>query len=173
MSSTFREHVKQLIQQKIPSLSDKRVQDLEIGIFNWTVRYADEYDIVKNWGNRQFAKLYTDKSRSVISNLDPNSCLGNTDLLDRLNRREFRAHEIPFMKPEDLCPRKWSHLIKQQQCDEINIYERKPEAMTHRFTCKKCKERDCIYNQVQRRGCDEPMTLYITCIKCGFHWTIG
>jgi len=48
-----------------------------------------------------------------------------------------------------------------------NKFEQKLEAMTDRYTCKKCKSKRCSYYQLQTRSADEGITTYITCLDCG------
>jgi transcription elongation factor S-II len=55
---------------------------------------------------------------------------------------------------------------------DMNVFEEKPKAMTHEFKCGKCKnkKRECVYQELQVRSADEPMTLFITCLNCGHKW---
>jgi transcription elongation factor S-II len=41
---------------------------------------------------------------------------------------------------------------------------------TEMFQCGKCKERNASYYQMQTRSADEPMTTFVTCLKCGNKW---
>ena len=38
------------------------------------------------------------------------------------------------------------------------------------FTCGKCKSQNTTYYEMQTRSADEPMTAFITCLKCGKRW---
>ncbi|CRH02479.1 transcription elongation factor s-II, putative [Plasmodium relictum] len=38
------------------------------------------------------------------------------------------------------------------------------------FQCYKCKGYDTIYHQLQTRSSDEPMTTFVTCLKCNNRW---
>ena len=44
------------------------------------------------------------------------------------------------------------------------------EAMTNLFKCRKCGSRETSYYEVQTRSADEPMTQFITCLKCDNRW---
>ncbi|CAF0893100.1 unnamed protein product [Rotaria sordida] len=41
---------------------------------------------------------------------------------------------------------------------------------TDLIQCKKCKQNNCAYTEVQTRSADEPMTLFILCKSCGYRW---
>ena len=58
-------------------LTDIEIKDLEIGIFNWTIDFADSKQVIKNWENEQFNKIYRNKCVSILSNLDKKSYLKN------------------------------------------------------------------------------------------------
>jgi transcription elongation factor S-II len=129
--------------------------------------------VIKNWKVPRFVSIYTDKARSIISNLNPSSYVENFRLLSRLNESEFLPHEIAFMSPDAIFPEKWKQIIDERVKKELNVFDEKPQAMTNQFKCGKCKKRDCIYQELQLRSADEPMTLFITCLNCGNRWKIG
>jgi DNA-directed RNA polymerase subunit M/transcription elongation factor TFIIS len=146
--------------------------DIEVGIYNWTIQFATEYKIIKNWNNRFFMSVYSDKARSVLVNLDETSYINNSRLKQRLAEHEFQPNEIPFMNPQSLYPEIWRDNIDRKIKREETVYEEKPVAMTDQFKCGKCKKRECVFQEKQLRSCDEPMTLFITCINCGNRWKI-
>lgn len=47
-----------------------------------------------------------------------------------------------------------------------------PKIQKGQFTCPKCKFRECLYYQKQKRSADEPMTSFFNCLndKCGHKW---
>lgn len=155
------------------NLDDIYAEDCEKGIYNWTIIYADEHKIIKNWNENKFRNIYLEKARSVITNLDKNSYIKNTNLLNRLNEREFLPHEIPFMKPENLFPDKWKdtaeHLLKKYE----HAYENKLQSMTDMVTCGKCKKKEIVYFLSQTRSGDEMCTQFFRCISCGNQWKVG
>lgn len=147
-------------------------KDLEIGVFNWCLEEADRHRIVKSWKCTQFNLLYQDKCLNILSNLLP-SVIGNTRLLDRmLKDKEFLPHELAYMKPQNVFPERWETILDEKMKKDMNLLEAKPSAMTSEFKCGKCKKRECIYQEVQVRSADEPMTLFITCLNCGNKWKI-
>jgi transcription elongation factor S-II len=38
------------------------------------------------------------------------------------------------------------------------------------FICRKCKKERTSFYQMQTRSSDEPMTVFINCLDCGFRW---
>lgn len=172
MGTELRSRVISIIMQKT-GLNETLAKDMEIGIFNWSLEYADKNKVVKNWKMPRFVHIYNDKARSVISNIDTSSYLNNTRLLHRLHENEFMPHEIAFMPPDSVFPEKWKQIIDERIKKELNIFDEKPQSMTNQFKCGKCKKRECIYQELQLRSADEPMTLFITCLNCGNRWKIG
>ena len=154
-------------------LSDAFAKDLEIGVFNWCLEQCDKYKTAKNWKNPRFVILYKDKVRSTLLNLDPDSYIENKRLLSRLKEKEFMPHDIPFMKPQNVFPEKWAAVLDAKMKRDMNVFEEKPKAMTNEFKCGKCKKRECVYQELQVRSADEPMTLFITCLNCGNKWKMG
>lgn len=167
-----REKIVNLLDTKI-SIDKKWIKDLEIGIYNWCIKYADSHKIVKNWDNNKFLNLYLEKSRSIISNIDKNSYLQNEQLLPRLLDNEFLPHDIPFMKPQNIFPERWSEISDNYHKKYEHAYENKLVAMTDMYRCGRCKKRECVWHELQTRGGDESSTLFIRCVNCSNSWKIG
>jgi len=148
-------------------------QDIEIGIYNWTVAKCDEKQMVKNWKSPRFAAIYAEKARSVITNLNSNSYIKNENLAKRIKEKEFLPHEVSFMKPEHVFPEKWRQIVENNIKRTENSYEKKQMAMTDQFKCGKCKKRECTYTEMQTRGGDEAMTIFVRCCNCGHSWKMG
>jgi transcription elongation factor S-II len=165
----MRTKVKELIKVKI-ELDNNNIIDLEKGIYNWCIEYCDIHKIIKNWKNPIFNKIYIEKARSVITNIDKNSYLSNNRLSERLNEKEFLPHEIPFMKPEFIFPEKWENTIEKHLKKFEYAYENKTLATTDQFKCGKCKKRVCTYFCMQTRSADESETIFVRCTNCGHQW---
>ncbi len=83
-------------------LNKNEVKDLEIGIFNWTIDFSNKNNIIKNWNNSKFKETYINKSVSVISNLDPKNYLNNNYILNIVQKKKIKPHEVPYLKNEDI-----------------------------------------------------------------------
>jgi transcription elongation factor S-II len=159
-----------LIKTKISSLSSKDIEDLEKGIYNWCIDYAIEHRIIKNWGNPIFKRLYIEKLRHIVTNLDKSSYIGNINLEIRLLDKEFLPHEVSYMKPENLYPDQWSSTIEKHIKKFEYAYETKNLTTTDQFRCGKCKRRECTFYTQQCRSADESETIFIRCVNCGNQW---
>jgi DNA-directed RNA polymerase subunit M/transcription elongation factor TFIIS len=162
--------VKYLVEVGISELFAK---DMEIGIYNWSLQKAEETNIPKSWANKIFVNVYTNKSRSILTNLDKDSYVGNTRLIQRLNDKEFKPNELPFMDMTNMFPERWNDILDMRMKQEKNFYNSKQVAKTDMFKCGKCKKRECSYYELQVRSADESSTIFVSCLNCGNRWRIG
>lgn len=138
--------------------------NLERGIYNFIIQKATKEQIVKKWSNPFFVEIYTDHARSIYINLSVEA------IRQAVLTRKIKAQDLPFMTHQEMMPEKWSTLLEQKRIRDKNKYEVHLEASTDNFLCYKCKSRECTYYQMQTRSADEPMTTFVTCIKCGNRW---
>lgn len=157
----------------IPDLSSDQSTDLEIGIYNWTIEYANKNNIFPGWKSEVFVKLYDNKLVSILTNLDSNSHLKNTELLIRLKANEFKPHDLAFMEPYEMYPERWMAILNKQLKKEQSLLDSNMEAKTDMFKCGKCKQRKCSYYEMQVRSADESSTIFVTCLHCKNKWRIG
>lgn len=172
-SVSYREVVREIASDHIPSLTSEEVTDLEIGIYNWTLSFADSCCMLKIWSNKQFAQMYVNKARSVIDNLNPESYIGNARLLVRLKEEEFAPHDVAFMEPSQMFPERWASILDARTKREQNFHDNRQIAKTDMFRCGKCKKRECSYYEMQVRSADESSTIFVSCLNCGNRWRIG
>lgn len=158
----FREH----ISDKLFEIINNRtiVSNLEKGVYNYSLDSATKKKIVKKWENQYFVQIYLDRVKSIFINLT------NKTLLDKIIEKKIKAHELAFMSHQEMNEERWKALIELQQIKEENKYTPKIEASTDDFTCFKCKSKECTHYQLQTRSADEPMTTFVTCIRCSNRW---
>lgn len=144
--------------------NEKNSNNLEKGIFNYSLNEAKNRKVVKKWDNPYFVQIYIDRLRSIFINLD------NKKLLEQLNSGAIKAHSIAFMTHQEMFPEKWDTLITAKSKRDQNKFESNLEAATDTFTCRKCKSQKCTYYALQTRSSDEPMTIFVTCLDCGQRW---
>jgi transcription elongation factor S-II len=139
--------------------------NLEKGIYNWTLKESTTRKVVKKWDNLYFIEIYESRLRSVYTNLKSNPLL-----LALVTGGEVKAHEIAFMSHQEMKPERWAKLIDKKTKVNKNKFEINLEAATDTFTCRKCKSKKCTYNCIQTRSADEAMTTFVSCIDCGNRW---
>ena len=141
--------------------NQKISENLEKGIYNYSLDVSEDKKIIKKWSNESFVILYIQKLRSLILNLK------NKEVLDRLLSKSIKAHEFIYMSHQELRPDLWDVLLEEKKIKDENKYTPKIEASTDNFVCGKCKSKKCTYYQLQTRSADEPMTTFVTCLDCG------
>jgi len=158
----FRNNIRNMIHKIINN--EKHSKNIEIGIYNKALEIAKNSNIVRRWDNSMFVQIYYDKLKTICYNLK------NTSILNKINNKEIKPHEIAFMSHQEMSPERWSALIEKKKMIDENKYAPKLEASTDNFTCWKCKSKKCSYYQLQTRSADEPMTTFVTCLTCGNRW---
>lgn len=160
-SDTFRANIRKKFDEKLNN--EKASLNLEKGIFNYTLKEADQRKIVKKWDNKFFVQIYLNHLRSILNNL-------NDKWIEEINSGNIQPHKIAFMNHQELNHEIWKELIDAKSKRDKNKFETTISAATDTFTCRKCKGNQCTYYQMQTRSADEPMTCYVNCLTCGNRW---
>jgi transcription elongation factor S-II len=153
----FRDNIRKKLDEILNN--EKNTSNLEKGIFNYSLKEADQRKIVKKWDNKQFIQIYLDRLRSIMINLKGN-------ILEQINDGTIKPHIVAFMTHQELCPERWATMIEAKTKRDKNKFETNISAATDVFTCRKCKGNQCTYYQMQTRSADEPMTTFVTCLLC-------
>jgi transcription elongation factor S-II len=163
-STSFRNNVREKLEQQF-SIEDKdMVANLEKGVFNFAIKEANSRKIIKKWENSRFVQLYTDRLRTICTNLK------NDELLVSLKTCEITPQQLAFMTHQEMNPEHWRKWIEQKALRDANKFTNNIQASTDMFTCKKCKGKRCTYYELQTRSADEPATIFVTCLDCGKNW---
>ena len=152
-------------------ISELEATDLEIGIFNCTIDYANTNKIQLSWKCSLFLDTYINISRSIYSNLKSNSYIGNQDLYKRMvDNKEFVPHMLPYMQCHNVFPERWNDIINKNNLRLKEAYEFNIVAMSDMITCMRCKSKKVSYYELQTRSGDEASTLFMECLICGKKW---
>jgi DNA-directed RNA polymerase subunit M/transcription elongation factor TFIIS len=157
----FRSNVRKKLNEKFNN--EKHATNLEKGIFNYTLKEADQRKIVKKWDNKHFVLIYQSHLRSILKNL-------NDKLISEVNDETLQPHKIAFMTHQELNHEKWAQLIEVKSKRDKNKFEVNVAASTDTFTCRKCKKNQCTYYLMQTKSADEPMTCFVQCTNCNNRW---
>lgn len=160
-SELFRANIKNKLDEILKN--EKNSSNLEKGIFNYSLKEADQRKIVKKWDNKQFVQIYVDRLRSIMTNL-------KGEILEQINNGTIKPHIVAFMTHQEMCPEKWSTLLDAKSKRDKNKFEVNIAAATDTFTCRKCRGKNCTYYIQQTRSSDEPSTIFVQCIDCGTRW---
>jgi len=158
----FRKTILTYLNNKIQNI--KISENLEKGIFNYTLEECEKKNLIKKWSNEFFGIIYIQKVKAINFNLN------NKDLFNKLINKEIKAHELAFLNHQDMRPDLWYNLLEEKRIKDENKFTPKIEASTDDFTCFKCKSKKCTFYQLQTRSADEPMTTFVTCLDCGNRW---
>ena len=160
------DHFRAEIRDRFDTFLDSKVKsgNLEIGVFNHTLKEAATRKVVRKWDNEHFVQLYVDRLRTIYLNLK------NPIILAQLVDNEIPAQTFAAMSHYEMCPEKWDALIQKKVICDKTKYDTQIEAATDTFTCRKCRSNKCTYYQMQTRSADEPMTTFVSCIECGSRW---
>ena len=162
--TTFRKNIRAKLHNIIAD-EEYRSINLEMGIYNFAIKEANQYKIIKKWNNKKFVQLYIDKLRTTFINLK-----NNPRLLEQIRCGEIKSHLVAFMTHQEMDPEHWHTLIEKKIKRDASKFTNNIEASTDMFTCKKCRSKKCTYYELQTRSADEPATIFVTSLDCGKHW---
>lgn len=144
--------------------NDKISNNLEIGVYNYSVKEATSRKVVKKWDNPFYIQIYLDRLRSIYNNLS------NAAFLEQIKTKKIKAELVASMTHQEMNPERWTQLIQNKIKRDKTKYDIKIESSTDTFKCRKCHGKNCTYYQLQCRSADEPMTTFVTCIDCDNKW---
>lgn len=162
-SKVFRDRVCDVLKRCIDD--NKKVKDIETGIYNYAIKESTERNIVKKWDNPYFVMVYKDRFKSIWINITT-----NTSLLDKIINNEIQASDVGSLTHQQMYPEGWNELIQRKIERDNNTFTTDTKGASKEFKCGKCKKRETTYYQVQTRSADEPMTTFVTCLNCGNNW---
>lgn len=136
----------------------KRMNNFEIASFNFSIKEAVRKNVPRAWEDVRFRRIYLNKIRSLIANIKRDPELVNKQAL-----------EIVSMEPHKMAPELWEEAIKSAQRKRDMMVIAAPKNNDGLYQCM-CRSRNTTFYQMQTRGADEPMTVYITCHDCDSHW---
>jgi DNA-directed RNA polymerase subunit M/transcription elongation factor TFIIS len=163
-SDTFRANIRKKIDESLKN--EKASLNLEKGIFNYTLKEADQRKIVKKWDNKFFVQIYLNHLRSILNNL-------NDKWIEEINSGNIQPHKMAFMNHQELNHEIWKDLIETKSKRDKNKFETNVAAATDTFTCRKCKGNQCTYYQMQTRSADEATTIFVQCVLCNNRWRMS
>ena len=118
-------------------------------------------------------KHYIDKLKYIFQLINPKSSTYNKNLVQQIKKNIIKPNELIYSLPWDLCKEHWEKIIEEQNKTDKIVMDKTPQFTSTQFTCAKCKNNKCTTYSLQTRSADEPMTIFVTCIKCDNTWRMG
>jgi DNA-directed RNA polymerase subunit M/transcription elongation factor TFIIS len=148
--------------------------NLELATYNWLLRSCGRDGIPLYWQDNKLRFRYTTRVMQLISNLKRDDSALLARLLDP-DDAGVTAKKLVDMTPQEMRPKFWEEqyerTLKHQLRREspLNL-EDVPDGV---FMCGKCRDKKTVYRCVQIRSADEPMTVFVSCLKCGENWKLN
>ncbi|GAA5846879.1 hypothetical protein JCM9279_004479 [Rhodotorula babjevae] len=112
---------------------------------------------------------YRNRMRSFYLNL---KAANNPSLREDVVSGEISIVALYDMDPKDMASDE--RKAENRKLVAENLFKAQAaapqQAETDAFQCGKCKQRRCMYYQMQTRSADEPMTTFVTCLSCNNRW---
>jgi len=140
-------------------------ENIEKGIFNYTIKEAGSRQIIKKWYNTLFCEIYAARLKTVLINLKQ-----NIELRNQLKTGEITPIAFAMMTHQEMNPEQWKPMIERKIRRDRLKFTNNVEASTDMYTCGRCKSKKCTYYEMQTRSADEPTTVFVTCLNCGKNW---
>ena len=80
---------------------EKTAVNLEIGVFNYSLKEATHKKEVKKWDNPRFVQLYSDRLRTIYLNMK------NESIMKLLQSGELMPQTFTFMTHQEMQPQLW------------------------------------------------------------------
>jgi transcription elongation factor S-II len=156
--------LREYVYSKLSEISEKHAKNIEVSIFNWTVR---RYPKDACWENKTFKESYKHRFLEIKRAL-------SNGLVERIIEKHVKAKDLVNMDANHLIPDgPYARAIIKANQRELEIETnkaKKDEEYEGIFKCRKCNSKKTTYYQLQTRSADEPMTTYVTCTNCGNRW---
>ncbi len=157
-----------VVQRYLAVLQDDTLaRHLELVTWNWTLRTCQGDGIPLYWDEARLRYRYTTKALSLAFNLKR-----TPELASRMRSGALGVKRFISMTPQEMCPQVWEDTYQRVAVRQLRreVQVSAEDAPDGAYTCARCKSKKTVYTAVQIRSADEPMTLFVTCLKCGKNW---
>jgi transcription elongation factor S-II len=112
---------------------------------------------------------YKNRIRSRVANLKD---VKNPRLRENVLLGVISPTRLAVMTPDEMASDEMKQLRRKLTKEAIDDHQMAQQGGTKSdlFKCGRCGQRDTMYNQVQTRSADEPMTTFVLCNHCGNRW---
>lgn len=155
-------------------INNKKIsKNIELSIYNYTIKECNKRQIIKKWNNEIFILIYKNRLRELYFNLNPKLSTYNDDFYTKVINKQINVKKLETITHQEMNIELWKPLIEKELKKQKELIEGGMLSGTDEFYCIKCKQRKCVYTQVQIRSADEPMTTFVSCLVCGNNFRIN
>ena len=148
---------------------------LGINLFNTFIKSKSDHlfeEQLFHYSNNNVNK-YLEKAKYLFELFNPKSTQYNKILVSKLKKNKITPNDLIYLQPWELCKEHWEQILEEQNKTDKIVMDKTATFTTTQFTCSKCKNNECSTYSMQTRSADEPMTIFVTCIKCDNTWRMG
>ena len=77
-------------------LKDDKAKQLEEAIYKYSVQTCKERNLIYSANTQYLEKIYFNKCRSLYSNLNKDSYIKNTKIMNKINQNKIKIEELPI-----------------------------------------------------------------------------
>lgn len=140
---------------------------IEKSCYDHSVEIAEYELLTPDFSVLAFEHLYRTRIMRITKNLDWESEVGDDYLAMGLLQGKIDPTTVSKLDNKELSPLKNEKLIN-------NLNERLNQKVTVKtsslYKCRQCGKKETTVRSVQMRSLDEPSTLIISCVFCGYKW---
>ena len=133
--------------------NEKEAANIEYSVLEFSKEYVETNNI-----EFMLEQVYNDKIEEFINLL-------SKELITKIFEKIIDSKKIAFMKEDELNPQKFSK-VKSKKKKEDDIINN-PKSVSS-YKCKNCGGKRTKIKEEQILRADEPATVIITCLDCGY-----
>src|SRR5271154_4613478 len=145
------------------------IRRIERNCFEVTINSCIIDGIDRLFVEKRFIERYSMNCNRVLSNLQMDSMVGSTYLMNKLLAAEIDPYIIAELSSLQLCPE-----ASQDIRAEISLRQKQKTTnkVSRAYTCRKCGGNETIPIEFQSKATDEASTFSIKCVYCEYVWRI-
>lgn len=151
-----------ILREQLPDVDVELVRRLEEWVVECCEAFCDARNFTCSVHNPRFMRLYVHGLRQAVRLAQKRPDLLSVDVNVLLSTSR-----------ENLFPDVWAESVSQYSRRLEQAYQTKRVAKTRQYACPRCKQHECDFYEMQVRSADESMTMFFTCLSCGYQWRVG